>query len=67
MFKKDIIVSLMPIEPTMSVMQPQMPIRLIAVRDLWRIISRKFHLVPKESLWKSDVFSISSGLTFLGV
>ena len=59
--------SFIPKEARIRIVQPIMPIRLIAVLDLCLTISRIFQRVPKESLWKNLVFSISIGLTFFGV
>ena len=59
-------VSRIPSEPTTSRVQPIMPIRVIAVRDLWRMTSRRFQRVPNESLWKPFVLSISRAFILLG-
>ena len=46
--------------------QPTIPIRLMAILDLWRIASLRFHLAPKESLSNIWLFSIRRRLIFLG-
>ena len=60
------IVSRIPNAQTAIIIQPVIPIRLIAVLDLCLITSLKFQRVPNERRWNIFVFSINIGFIFFG-
>ena len=56
----------MPSAPAIKTVQPIMPIRLISVRDLCRMTSRRFQRVPNENFFHAFVFSMARFFIFFG-